>query len=130
MAFYAIEYAYSSTVANNGARADRVLRFTRRNLRDAWVSAGPAQDSPGYRAIVGARDPLVRKADYLEDGDIEAWETVACERVAVSPRLQEYRYELAYYDYASEEHWRKVATASERELIAFAKGLRQGFLEQ
>jgi hypothetical protein len=130
MAFYAVEYVYGSTVVNNGGRADRVLRFTRRHLRDAWVNDGPVQDGPGYRAMVGARNPLVRKADFLGDGDVEAWEILATQRVTSSPGLQEYRYELAFYDYASEEHWRKVATASERELIAFAKGLRQGFLEQ
>jgi hypothetical protein len=130
MAFYAVEYAYGSTVANNGGRADRVLRFTRRRLLEAWVNEGPAQDGPGYREWVGARDPLVRKADYLEDGDPEAWEILATQRVTSSPGLQEYRYELAFYDYASEEHWKRVATSPEGELVAFAKGLRQEFLEQ
>ena len=68
--FYAIEYAYGSTVSNEGNRADKVYQFTRRALRDAWVAAGPPDISAsGYRANGSARSPLVRGADIRYDGD-------------------------------------------------------------
>ncbi len=43
--FYAIRYAYGSTVANDGNRADEVYEFTARRLRDAWVADGPPERS-------------------------------------------------------------------------------------
>jgi hypothetical protein len=126
MAFYAVEYAYGSTVVNNGPRADRVLKFTQKRLQVAWVQAGSDYaDQPGYRSIIGARNPLVRKADYLEDGDIEAYEVIARERVSNSPKLLPYWHELIGYDWCQFSHWQTVATAPERSLIEWAQTVRE-----
>jgi hypothetical protein len=124
--FYAVEYAYGSTVVNNGPRADRVLRFTQKRLQVAWVQAGSDYaDQPGYRSIIGARNPLVRKADYLEDGDIEAYEVIARERVSNSPKLRPYRHELIDYDWRQPRHWQWVATRKESEVLNWAQRVRE-----
>jgi hypothetical protein len=124
--FYAIEYAYGSTVVNNGPRADRVLKFTRRALRGAWVEDGPPMLSePGFREALRARHPMVRKAYHLEDGDIEAYEVIARERVSNSPKLRPYWYELIGYDWYQFSHWQTVATAPERSLIEWAQTVRE-----
>jgi hypothetical protein len=123
--FYAIEYAYGSTVVNNGPRADRVLKFTRRSLRDAWVADGPDVDGPNYRANIRATSPKVRKADYLEDGDIEAYEVIAHARVQNSPKLRPYWHELIDYNWRHSPPWQVIATGEERSLIEWAQTVRE-----
>ena len=60
--FYAIEYAYGSHVINNGNRADRVLEFTAKRLRDAWVAAGnPNTTASGYRETISARAAIMSR---------------------------------------------------------------------
>jgi hypothetical protein len=124
--FYAVEYAYGSTVVNNGPRADRVLKFTRKRLQVAWVQAGSDYaDQPGYRSIIGARNPLVRKTDYLEDGDIEAYKIIAKTRVQNSPKLRPYWHELIDYDWRHSTPWQVIATSEERGLIEWAQKVRE-----
>jgi hypothetical protein len=121
--FYAIEHAYGAMTVNNaGQRADRVLEFTSRRLRDAWVDDGtPYTSAPGYRSKVGAREPIVRRAVWKEDGDSEAWEVLARRRVEDSPKLQEYRWVLLNYDWCCDNHFMWVAHTKERELIEWAE---------
>ncbi len=107
--FYAIEYAYGRGVINNGVRADRVLQFTRRELRDMWVKDNEQRDN------LIARDPRVRKADWLEDGDPDGWGVIARNRVLHIASLKPYAGELLTY---AQPRW--VATASEQELIQWA----------
>jgi hypothetical protein len=125
--FYAIEHAYGShIVVNNGNRADKVYEFSRRALRDAWVNDGPPDTTaPGVRTAASARHPLVRKAlTAAYDGDVEAWEVLARQRVEGSPALTQYRDMLIDYDWCEPSHWPMVATTREAELIAWAKAAR------
>jgi hypothetical protein len=122
--FYAIEYAYGSHVVNEGQRADKPYCFTARRLRDAWVNTGPFDTTaPGYRANASARHPLVRKADYLFDGDPLAWAVLAAARVDASPSLMPHRHDFVEYDWGDTNHARWVATAKERELTEWAKAV-------
>jgi hypothetical protein len=127
MAFYAIEHRYGSgMVDQDGDLIGRVLQFTRRALRDAWVENGPPMLSePGFREVLRARHPKVRKADYLEDGDIEAYEVIAKTRVQNSTKLLPYWHELIGYDWCQFSHWQTVATAPERSLIEWAQTVRE-----
>lgn len=130
--FYAIEYAYGSTVVNNGNRADsdrpirqlswKVYEFTRRALRDAWVAAGPPDTSAsGYRATATARTPLVRKAlTGAYDGDREAWRILAEQRVDGSPALAQFR-AVIFDDWSESDHDKWVATAKEAEILSWAR---------
>lgn len=121
--FYATEYAYGRTVVNNGNRADRVVAFTAKRLRDTWVSAGSEYDGPGARDAIKAKQ---RPAGaFIEDGDNEAWEVLARQRVSASQGLSAYQHELVGYDWGDPAHWRWVATESERELLSWARGIRQ-----
>lgn len=122
--FYAIEYAYGSHVVNEGQRADKPYSFTARRLRDVWVNAGdPDTTAPGHRSEASARHPLIRKADYLHDGDNEAWAVLAAARVDASPSLMPYRHDLVEYDWGNADQARWVATAKERELTEWAKAV-------
>ena len=124
--FYAIEYAYGSTVVNNGHRADKVYEFTARARRDTWVAAGPADISAsGYRAAAAARNPLVRNADYKYDGDAEAWEIIARQRVDASPALARYADTLIKYDWSMPGHFKWLATAKEAEIVSWAHDTEQ-----
>ena len=59
--FCAIEYAYGRNVENNGNRADRVLEFTSKRLRDAWVADGNVYTTnPGYRENLSAQQSGAR----------------------------------------------------------------------
>lgn len=120
--FYAIEYAYGSTVVNNGNRADKVYEFTRRALRDAWVDAGPPDfTASGYRDKASARMPLVRNAlAGAYDGDSEAWVIVARQRVEGSPVLGEYN-AVIFEDWRESDHMKWVATAPMAEVVSWAK---------
>jgi hypothetical protein len=131
--FYAIEHAYGGSVVNNGQRADRVLEFTSRRLRDVWVSAGPPEMStPGYRDTISARHPKVRKAEWRENGDLEAWQYLAEQRVFSSPKLCKYWAILAPFDdYRQVEmqgtnglKW--LATADEVDVLSYAERLATG----
>jgi len=120
--FYAVAYAYGSTVVNNGNRPDRVYEFTRRELRDAWVSDGPADISAsGYREAVSARHAMVRGNDWKEDGDGEGWEVLARQRVDRSTALGKIRGTIFYFE--GKDHYAWVATASEREIVSWAKAV-------
>lgn len=106
--FYAIEFS-------------RPYAFTRRELRDAWVAAGPADsNSAGYRAVVSARDPLIRKAHFVDDGDPLGWQVLAQRRIDNSPALGQHRDTIAY-DWPDTAHPRWVATAKEAEIVSWAK---------
>lgn len=123
--FYAIEYAYGSHVINNGNRADRVLEFTAKRLRDAWVAAGnPNTTASGYRETISARAPQVRNADGLEDGDREGWTAIAETRVDSSAALRKHR-AIIFYDWTEADHYRWVATAPEREIVSWAAETEQ-----
>jgi hypothetical protein len=125
--WYAIEHAYGShIVVNNGNRADKVYEFSRRALRDAWCSDGPADlTAPGVRTPATSRHPLVRRAlTAAHDGDSAAWEVLARQRVDASPALTQYRDMLIDYDWCEPDHWPMVATMKEAELIAWAKATR------
>jgi hypothetical protein len=131
--FYAIEHAYGGNVVNNGQRADRVLRFTSRRLRDAWVAAGPPEMSaPGYRDTIGARHPKVRKADYRENGDLEAWQHLAEQRVLSSPKLCKYWAALAPFDdyrlvtLQGTNGLKWLATADEVDILSYVKRFDTG----
>ena len=117
--WYAIEYAYGSRIINNDNRGDRVLEFTSKRLRDAWANGGSFQDGPGYRETISARDPAVRKADGLADGDGEAWQTIGTQRISDSAALRKHR-GIISYDWAERDHWHWVATAPEREIVSWA----------
>jgi hypothetical protein len=124
--FYAIEYAYGRHTVNNGQRADRVLQFTRKRLRDAWVADGPAYDGQGARDAIGHRAPQVMRADWTDEGDSEGWQVIARQRVENSPKLQPYRDVLIDYDWCNGlDHPRWVATASEREILDWAQTVRE-----
>ena len=119
--FYAIEYAYGAHVINNGNRGDMALEFTSKRLRDAWVAAGnPDTNSAGHRAVLSARNPIVRKASGLPDGDREGWMVLAENRASASPALAQHR-AILFYDWPEADHYKWVATASEREIINWAK---------
>lgn len=124
--FYAIEYAYGSNMINNGNRADRVLAFTRRELRDVWVADGSPQIGPGERDKLTARDRRVRVAGRgLEDGDGEGWRVLAIQRVNASPALLPYAYELVEYDWGNRDHYAWTATEPERTILEWAKAVRE-----
>lgn len=119
--FYAIEYAYGRNVVNNGNRGDRVLEFSAKRLRDAWVGAGSFDvNSSGARDVLTARDSRVRGVQGLEDGDSEAWRVMAEKRVDNSAALRKH-YTILFYDWSEAGHNRWVATALEREIVAWAK---------
>jgi hypothetical protein len=84
---------------------------------------------PGFREALRARHPKVRKADYLENGDIEAYECLARERVSNSPKLRPYQHELIDYDWCQPAHWKEVATGEERSLIEWAQTVRDQAVE-
>lgn len=120
--FYAIKYAYGSTVVNNGPRADDVFEFSQRRLRDAWVSAGPPDISAsGYRASASARHPIVRAADSKRDGDDEAWYILASSRVDASPTLATHRDAILDSGWREKDHLAWVARAPERDIVRWAK---------
>lgn len=119
--FYAIEYAYGRHVVNNGPRADTVLEFTSRRLRDAWGQDGPPHSDAGCRDVLSARHPLVRKASWIEDGDGYGWRALGRQRVERVPALAEYRHELCEIDWPDRDHWKFVATDPEREIISWAE---------
>lgn len=127
--FYAVEYTYGSHVVNNGNRADRIVEFTRRKLRDAWVAAGSPQIGPGERGNLSARSPLVRKSYGLEDGDREAWKVLAEQRVDRSSALTTHRYDLLVYEWAEPDHLMWVATAPEREILSWARSVKEDTAE-
>jgi hypothetical protein len=119
--FYAIEYAYGRDVVNGGQRADRIVEFTRRQLRDVWVAAGATHDGPGARDGLNAR--TAKHATWRDEGDDEAWRILAEQRVSASPALTPYRYDLIEEDWCDPHHARWVATAPEREIVAWARSL-------
>ena len=117
--FYAVEYAYGRNVQNNGARADQIMTFTASKLRVAWVGDGVQLDGPGNRAALIAADPRI-KGQWLEDGDKAAWEVIAAARVAASPGLSAHK-GIIFHDWNDGGHAEWVATASQREIINWAK---------
>jgi hypothetical protein len=125
--FYAIEHRYGSEMVDqDGDLIGRVLQFTRRALRDAWVEDGPPMLSePGFREALRARHPKVRKAYHLEDGDIEAYKIIAKTRVQNSPKLRPYWHELIDYDWCHSTSWQVIATSEERGLIEWAQTVRE-----
>jgi sulfur carrier protein ThiS len=125
--FYAIEHAYGGNVVNNGQRADRILEFSSRKLRDAWVADGPVYiAAPGYRSKAGARDSIVRKADWKDDGDSEGWSVLAHQRVESAPKLQPYRDILIDYDWCDgNDHSQWVATAKEKDILDWAQTIQE-----
>lgn len=126
--FYAIEYAYGRTVVNNGQRADRVLEFTSRRLRDAWVADGSAYDGAGARDVLGARDRRVRGIYGLEDGDREGWQVIAEQRIANSAALSRHT-AIIFYDWPETDHYQWVATALEREIVDWARRTEEAAYE-
>lgn len=122
MTFYGIEYAYGRTVVNNGARADRVVSFTSRRLRDAWVADGNAYDGPGARDVLPARKVTGRD---VEDGDAEAWAALAQARVQNNPELAKFTSVLIGYDWGTNTHAQWVATATEKEIVSWAKNVSE-----
>jgi hypothetical protein len=123
--FYAIEHAYGGSVVNNGQRADRVLEFSSRKLRDAWVADGPANmDASGYRSKATARNPAVRKADWKDGGDSEGWQVLARQRVESAPKLQAHRHNLID-DWCDSAHMKWVATAKEKEILDWAQTIQE-----
>jgi len=126
--WYAIEHAYGTHLTNNsaGGRSDKVYEFSRRALRDAWVNDGPPDTTaPGVRTLATSRHPKVRRAlTAAHDGDSEAWQVLARQRVAASPALSQYYDVLIEYDWCEPSHWPMVATAKESELISWAKAAR------
>lgn len=121
--FYAIEYAYGAAVVNNGPRADKAYQFSLKRLRDAWVNAGPPDiTASGYRANGSARDPIIRKADYLIEGDAEAWQVIAEQRVNATTALARHR-DVIWEDWSEGDHAKWVATAPEAEIVNWARGL-------
>jgi len=61
--FYAIEYAYGSTVINNGGRADKVYKFERKAARDAFVSDGSQYVGAGERKAIKPSDSQRQTAE-------------------------------------------------------------------
>lgn len=119
--FYALECAYGAHVVNDGQRADKAYSFTRRELRDAWVAAGPAATTaPGYREVLSARHPAIRKAHFVDDGDSLGWQVLAERRIDNSPALRQHR-AILLYDWPDTAHPRWVATAKEAEIVSWAK---------
>lgn len=118
--FYAIEYAYGAQVVNGGQRADRIMEFTARRLRDAWVAAGHTDSTAsGYREVLHARDKRVRSAYGLPDGDGEAWRAIADARMRQSAALARHSATIDA-DWRETDHYRWVATAPEREIVQWA----------
>jgi hypothetical protein len=76
--WYGVEYAYGKSVLNNGTRADKIYKFSRRKLAFIWVDDGPAYSTEaGYRELIPARHELVRKyAEYHINGDEIAKEII------------------------------------------------------
>lgn len=107
--FYAIE-------ANNGQRADRVVEFSARRLRDAWIADGRTREK------LSARDTRVRGAFGLEDGDDEAWHAIADARVRQSAVLRRHVATIDV-DWSETDHYRWVATAPEREIVRWAEDI-------
>jgi hypothetical protein len=124
--WYAVEHAYGSHVENNGNRADKVYEFTRRALRDAWIADGPPDlTAPGVRTAATSRSPMVRKAlTTAYDGDSEAWEVLARQRVAGSERLSQYA-DVIFSDWMEADHAKWVASAKEAEIVSWAKAIRE-----
>lgn len=122
--FYAIEYAYGAHVVNNGNRGDRVLEFTARRLRDAWVRAG----NDTYRENLSARHPAVRKAYGLESGDSEGWRVIGEERVNGSATLRKHAW-VINQDWSESDHWKWVATAPEKEIVDWAETTERNLAE-
>ena len=118
---YAVEYAYGRNVQNNGARADQIMTFTASKLRVAWVGDGVQLDGPGNRAALIAADPRI-KGQRLEDGDKDAWKVIAAARVAASPGLSAHK-DVIFQDWGDSGHPEWVATASQREIISWAKAV-------
>lgn len=119
--FYAIEYAYGSGVINSGTRADKPYQFTRRELRDAWVSDGPADThASGYREALSSRNPAIRKAHFVDDGDQLGWQVIAERRIANSEALRKHR-AIISEDWNDTTHWRWVATAQESAIVSWAE---------
>ncbi len=61
--FYAIEYAYGSTVINNGGRADKVYKFERKSARDKFVSEGNQYVGAGERKAIKPSDSQRQPAE-------------------------------------------------------------------
>ena len=121
--FYAIEYAYGAQVVNGGQRADRIMEFTARRLRDAWVAAGHTDSTAsGYREVLHARDKRVRSAYGLPDGDGEAWRAIADARMRQSAALARHSATIDA-DWSETDHYRWVATAPEREIVRWAEAI-------
>lgn len=119
--FYAIEYAYGRNMINNGNRADRVMEFSAKQLRDVWVAAGSSDvNSAGARDALKARDSRVRGVQGLEDGDNDGWRVMAEQRGDKSVALGKYR-AILFYDWAEREHNKWVATAPERDILSWVK---------
>ncbi len=118
--FYAIEYAYGRNVVDeDGDKIGKVLSFTAKRLRDAWVGDGNEYiDQSGYRENISARDRFVRNAWHIDAGDGDGWKVVAHRRVRNSGALSQHENELMYG--VGAEYFRWVATATESELIAAA----------
>ena len=119
--FYAIERATGRGFRSNGAKTDRVMVFTAIKLRAAWIGDGAQADGPGSRAVLVSLNTAYRR-DWLEDGDREAWRTIAAKRVADTPKLNVYR-EVIFQDWGDSAHAEWVATASQREIIGWAKAV-------
>lgn len=118
--FYAIEYAYGAHVINNGNRADRPYQFTRRELRDAWVQDGPPDThASGYREALSSRNPAIRKAHFVDDGDALGWRVLGERRIANSEALSKHR-AIISEDWSERDHWRWVATAQEAAIVSWA----------
>ena len=127
--FYALECAYGAHTVNDGHRADKPYSFTRRELRDAWVAAGPADTTaPGYREKLSARHPAICKAHFVDDGDPFGWQVLAERRIDNSPALRQHRDTIAY-DWCEPTHWRWVATAKEAEIVSWAEAAEAWYEE-
>ena len=119
--FYAIEYAYGRNVQNNGARANQIMTFTASKLRAAWIGDGTVPNGAGSRDALIAADPRI-KGQWLEDGDKDAWQIIAAARVAASPGLNAHK-DVIFHDWGDSGHPEWVATASQREIIGWAKAV-------
>ena len=119
--FYAIERATGRGFKSNGAKTDRVMVFTASRLRAAWIGDGAQADGPGSRAVLASLNSAYRR-DWLEDGDREAWRTIAAKRVTDTPKLKVYQ-DVIFQDWNDSGHAEWVATASQREIIGWAKAV-------
>ena len=119
--FYAIERATGRGVKSNGAKTDRVMVFTASKLRAAWVGDGAQADGPGSRAVLVSLNTAYRR-DWLEDGDKDAWKVIATARVAANPKMNAYQ-EVIFQNWNDSAHPEWVATASQREIIGWAKAV-------